>query len=81
VRSKPRRKTTRSRIERPAPINNAPNTEMGILDLSQTVISWLNGMNEMFDPPKDLKEYIDDLKTIVKLKTRQYAKEGMFVAS
>ncbi|MHA1385439.1 MAG: hypothetical protein ACTSR3_16925 [Candidatus Helarchaeota archaeon] len=42
------------------------------LDISQTVITWLDDLQSKMHIPKEVKNYLEDLKTIVKIKSNNY---------
>ncbi|MHA1377269.1 MAG: hypothetical protein ACTSRG_02695 [Candidatus Helarchaeota archaeon] len=43
-----------------------------LIDLSQTVITWLDDLKSRIHIPKDIENSLEDLKTVVKIKSKNY---------
>ena len=44
------------------------NGSNNIIELYQTIISWINGISDNFEVSKDIKKYLEDFKQIIQLK-------------
>ncbi len=53
--------------------------KLAILDLSRMIISWIEDLKNRYFIPKDLKNNFEDLKSIIRLKFRDYLERDHYL--